>query len=409
MSGEAPPPPAPEAPRVVRRRADRGRIYLALAVVAVAAIVVGVGAGTSWFGLRAGGTSSSCPTGVTLQGAGASFPAAIVSQWTTGYHASDANTVNYQNVGAGQGITDLTEKSVDFAITDEGLNATESSSLHAQVGTVLTLAVTGAAVVVIFHPPTGYAGPLNLTGQELAAIYLGSITTWSDSQLVANNPGLASYSSGITAVHRADGAGMTYVLTTYLTQQNATWRTNPSLGTTIDPTWPNFAGSAGASGNSAVITTVKSTTGSIGYTDLYDAEVKSVAMASVVNSHGTAVLPSWADTASAIADVYAVIGASLPSPTGDWSTVSWVNASGPGDYPLAALAYMLVPQNPGHGHTASTTDATALRQWIAWVVTHGQTYNTTQFPFVSPPASLLTGDLSALSGMNYNGAALPAC
>jgi phosphate transport system substrate-binding protein len=409
MSGEAPPPPAPDAPRVVRRRGDRGRIYLGLAVVAVAAIVVGVGAGTSWFGLRASGSSASCPTGVTLQGAGASFPAAIVSQWTNGYHASDANTVNYQNSGAGQGITDLTEKSVDFAITDEGLNATENSSLHAQVGTVLTLAVTGGAVVVIFHPPTGYAGPLNLSGQELAAIYLGSITTWSDSRLVANNPGLASYSSGITAVHRSDPAGMTYVLTTYLSQQNTTWRTNPSLGTTIDPTWPTFAGSDGASGNSAVLTAVRSTVGSVGYTDLYDAQVKSVATAAVVNSHGTAIPPTWADTSSAIADVYAEIGSSLPSPTGDWSKVSWVNASGAGDYPLAAIAYMLVPQNPGHGHTASATDAAALRQWIAWVVTSGQTYNTTQFPYVSPPAALLTEDLSALSGMNYNGAGLPAC
>lgn len=395
---------------MVRRRGDRGNIYLALAVIAVAAVIVGVGAGTSWYGLRAASSSSGCPTGVTLQGAGASFPAALVTQWVASYHTAEANTVNYQNSGAGQGITDLTEKTVDFALTDEPLTSSESSALVAAVGTVLTLPVTGGAVVLVYNATAlGYSGPLNLTGTELAGIYLGMITTWS--QLSSNNPGLASSSKGIVPVHRSDPAGMTYVLTNFMSDENTTWRTSTGLGTSIDPSWwTNVTAAYGADGNKAVLTHVAGTAGAIGYTDLYDAKVtKGLSVALIVNSHSTPIYPTVANTASAIADVYAVIGPSLPSPTGNWSSVTWVNAAGATDYPLATLVYLMVPENPGAGHTASATDAAALEQWIGWVATSGQTFNSTQFPYVSPPAPLLTQDVAALSDMNYNGATLPSC
>ena len=330
MSADAPPSPPPSPPPVVRRKGDRGKIYIAVAVVAVAAIIVGVGAGTSWYGLKSS-SSTSCPTGVTLQGNGASFPAALVSQWTSNFHAATGNIVNYPNNGAVLGITYLTEKSTDFAITDEGLNSSEATALNAAVGTVLTLAVTGGAVVLVYNATAlGYAGPLNLTGTELAGIYLGMITTWS--ALASNNPGLAKISTGLTPVHRADGAGMTYVLTNFMSDQNKTWRTSTGLGTSAEPAWwTNVTAAVGATGNSNVLKDVKKTPGAIGYTDLYDAEENGLGIASVVNAHGSPIAPTEADTASAIADVYSVIGSSLPSPTGDWSTVSWVNASGAGE------------------------------------------------------------------------------
>ncbi|HYA10142.1 MAG TPA: substrate-binding domain-containing protein [Thermoplasmata archaeon] len=412
MSADAPPSPAPTPPPVVRRKSDRGRIYLVAAVVAVAAIVVGIGAGTSWYGLKTSSSSTGCPTGVTLQGNGASFPAALVSQWTTNFHTSSGNIVNYPNNGAVLGITYLTEKSTDFAITDEGLTSAEATNLTNAVGTVLTLPVTGGSVALVYNATAlGYSGPVNLTANELVGIYLGKITTWAG--LASNNAGLGKIATGLSPVHRADGAGMTYVLTNYLSDQNKTWRTTTGLGTSTDPAWwTNVTAAIGATGNSAVLKDVKKTPGAIGYTDLYDAEEAAsagVAIAAIVNSHGTAVAPTWADTASAISDVYAAIGSSLPSATGDWSSVSWVNASGPGDYPLSTLVYMMVPQNPAKGHTASLTDATALREWIQWVATTGQKYNTTQFPYVSPPTPLLTQDLSALSGMMFNNQPIPSC
>jgi phosphate transport system substrate-binding protein len=380
-------------------------------VVAVVAVLIGVGAGTSWYGLRPSSSSSGCPTGVTLQGAGAAFPASIISQWTAEFQGATSNMVNYAPSGAGQGITELTAQSVDFAVTDEGLNTTQTSGLIAAVGTFLTLPVTAGAVVAVYDIP-GFTGTLNLTATELAGIYLGQITTWNNTLLVANNNGLKSINLGITAVHRSDGAGMTYVLTNLMSDWNSTWRTNPSLGTSILPSWPKFAGAEGASGNSAMLSDVKSppkSTGTIGYSDLYDAQAKGLAMASILNSHGSYIAPTVADTTSAIDDVYNATSAFPPS-TGDWSAVTWVNASGAADYPLATLVYMLVPQAlTSSGHTSTSAGAAALRQWIAWAVTDGQFYSRTSFPFPSPPAPLLTQDMNAIATMTFNGKTFPSC
>ncbi len=409
MSAEAPPSPAPSAPPLpVRRRGDRGPLYLVAAVVLLAAVLVAVGAGTGWYGLRPQHTSASaCPTGVTLQGAGANFPAAIVSQWATNYETDSSNPVNYQSVGAGTGITDITDKSVDFAITDEGLTSDESSALTAAIGTFLTIPVTGGAVVAIYTL-TGYDHPLNLTGTELAEIYLGDITSWDNATLVANNPALSGYSVPITAVHRSDTAGMTWAFTNFLSDDDASWNTTGGLGTSLDPSWPTFAGATGASGNSAMLKDV-ATDGGIGYTDLYDAQAKGLPYASIQNPSGQYIVPTVADTAAAISHIYNTTGASLPPITGDWSAVSWVNAQGSGEYPLATLVYMLVPQDPAKGHTASATDAAALRQWVSWVATDGQAYNTTEFPFVSPPAPLLAEGLAALASMTFSGVPFPSC
>ncbi len=417
MSAPAPPtnPPPTSPPPVVRRRSDRGRLYAALGAILVVVLVVGVGAGTSWYGLKHPATTTAgCPTGIELQGQGASFPSAIVLQWAAEFGGSSGDPVNYVASSAGQGITDLTDKSVDFAITDEGLNATQTSDLQAAVGPFLTLPVTGGAVTIIYDiPGLSSAHPLNLTANELAGIYLGKITTWDNATLVANNPALASISLSIEAVHRVDAAGMTYVLTNLLSDWNSTWRNDPSLGTSISPDWPTFAGADPASGNSAMISAVKSPpagTGTIGYTDLYDAEEKSLTTALVQNAHGSYIAPTDADTTSAIDDVYNATYASLPLPTGDWSQVSWVNASGAGDYPLATLVYLLAPLNPTSStHTDTAATAAALRWWIDWIATDGQFYSRTSFPYPSPPAPLLSEDLNATATMTFGGNSFVLC
>jgi phosphate transport system substrate-binding protein len=419
MSAGAPPTSPPVAPaptpHVVRRRGDRGKLYTAIGAVAVVAVVVGVGAGTSWYGLVRPASSAGCPSGVTLQGQGAAFPSSIVLQWASEFGGASKNPVNYVPTSAGQGIAELTDKTVvDFAVTDEGLNASQGSALQAAVGPYLTLPVTGGAVVLIYDiPGLSSAHPLNLTANELAGIYLGQITTWDNATLVANNPALAGVTDAITAVHRADAAGMTYVLTNLLSDWNATWRTNPSLGTSILPDWPKFAGADPVTGNSEMLSAVKAPAagdGTIGYTDLYDAEQKGLSMALIENAHGTDVAPTVADTTSAIDDVYNATYASLPPPTGDWSGVSWVNASGAGDYPLATLVYLLAPLHLTSAlHTDTAAAAAALRWWIDWVATQGQYYSRTSFPFPSPPAPLLGEDLNATDAMTFGGASLPLC
>jgi phosphate transport system substrate-binding protein len=417
MSGTtpvAPPVSPPIPPVVVRRKGDRGRLYVALGAVAVVVILVGVGAGTSWYGFERVKSTAGCPSAVTLQGQGATFPSSIVLQWASEFGGVSGNPVNYAPTSAGQGISELTDKSVDFAITDEGLNSSQTSALEAAVGGFLTLPITGGAVAVVYDIP-GYASshPLNLTADEIAGIYLGLITSWDNATLVANNPALASVTDKITSVHRADPAGMTYVLTNLLSDWNATWRTDPSLGTSLAPDWPSFSGADPATGNSAVITAVKSPAagyGTIGYTDLYDAEQKGLSMALIQNAKGTYVAPTVTDTTSAIDDVYNATHASLPLPTGDWSQVSWVNASGASDYPLATLVYLLAPLNPTPGqHTDTAAAAAALRWWIDWIATDGQYYSRSSFPFPSPPAPLLQEDLNATAGMTFDGASFPLC
>jgi len=413
----SPPAPTPASepaglPPVVRRKGDRGRIYIVAAVVVVAAIIVGVGAGTSWYGLKTSSSSTAaCPTGVTLQGNGAAFPASLVSGvWVPGYGKASGNTVNYPGAGAVTGINDLAERTVDFAITDEGVTAAEATAFATNLSTVLTLPVTGGAVVMAYNASLLNAPQtINLTGQELAGVYLGTITTWAG--LDGNNPGLAKVTTGLTGVYRSQGAGMSYVLTNYMTDTDKAWATGTGLGTSTLPAWPKLSTTTGASGNSAMLTDLRKDAGAIGYTDLYDALEDGLTVAAIVNSAGNAITPTEANTATAIADTYSVIGSSLPALTNAsaWGDVSWVNATGSHDYPMATLSYLMVPLDPAKGHTASATDATALRQWIQYIVTTGQSYNTTQFPFVSPPKPLLTDDLNALSGMNFNGVVLPAC
>jgi len=421
MSAGNPPGPAPSPPPVVRRRGDRGKIYTVVGVIVVAALIVGVGAGTSWYGLKSTSSSSGCPTAITLQGQGAAFPSSIVLQWAAEFGGDTGNPVNYGPSGAGQGITELTDKLVDFAVTDEGLNASQSSGLQSAVGSFLTLPVTAGAVVMIYNiPGLSSKSPLNLTPTQMAGIYLGLITTWNSTALTVNNPGLNKSTSLIEPVYRSDAAGMTYVVTNLMSDWNSTWRNNPSLGTTIAPDWNvlKFPGLTPASGNSGVLNAVKSPNkgyGAIGYTDLYDASVKGDAMAHIQNSYGYAhgggyIVPTVTNTTSAIDDVYNATAATLPLPTGDWSQVSWVNASGQFDYPLATIVYILAPLNPTPStHTATSAEAAALRWWIDWVATQGQFYSRAYFPFPSPPAPLLKEDQNATAKMTFNGNSFPLC
>ncbi|HTW56107.1 MAG TPA: phosphate ABC transporter substrate-binding protein PstS [Thermoplasmata archaeon] len=399
-----PNPPAPAAAparKVVRRSARRGGLVV-VGVVIVVAILIGVGFGTHWYGLApAGSTSATCPTGVTVAGAGASFLSALLSNWETSYHAATANEVSYDPSGAGAGITSFSESTVDFAATDEPLTSTEVAGLP---GTTLTLPVSGGAVTVVYNIQ-GYSGPLNLTVTQLAGIYLGDFTSWNNAALTANNPGLPD--QPIITVHRSDGAGTTYVLTNFLSNGNATW--NTSVGISIQPSsWPTTSGGQEAEhGNAALAAYVATTPNTIGYVDLADAESHALLTAAIQNPSGDYIAPTVANTQSAINDL---AGRSFPSPTdtSGWSGLSWINAPGASDYPLATLSYFLVLQNPGIGYQPSLAKTTVLVQWLRWAVDDGQSVAASLY-YVSPPAGLLSADLSAISTVNYNGTSIPTC
>lgn len=394
------PAPTPSAP-VVRRKTGR-RTGLVLAAIVVVVVLIGVGLGTNWYGFQKSSSSTlgTCPTGVTLEGAGASFLNAVMSVWTSGYTQSATNQVDYTASGAGAGIASLSEKQVDFAATDEPLNASEISAMP---GPILTLPVTGGPVTIVYNLP-GYASVLNLSANQLAGIYLGTITNWNSSALASNNPGLPN--DPIVAVHRSDQAGTTYVLTNLLSIDNATW--NRTVGTTILPApWPSTPSEheLAEKGNSALAKAVASTPYSVGYVDLPDAINNKLATAGVLNSAGHYVQPTLAATDAAIQNLS---GQPIPSATGNWANVTWVNARGAYDYPLATLSYFVVLEDTSLGYTSSLAHAEVLIEWLHYVLTTGQTQSNS-VDYVNPPSSIVTQDLSAISAMEYQGSVIPAC
>jgi phosphate transport system substrate-binding protein len=405
MSGSPPNPsavpernePANPTRPVVRRKGSRSGAYLAIAVVVVVVVVVAVGLSTSWFGLQKAKSSATCSTGITVQGEGASYFSALMSSWQASFNSATSNIVNYQSLGAGAGITALQQKLVDFAATDEPLNASEIAGMPGQT---LTLPVTGGPLAIIYNIP-GYAHPLNLSGPLLAAIYNGTITTWNDPALLADNPYLPS--GPIYTVHRSDAAGTTFVLTSLLSDDSAWWSAH--VGTSIQPTWPAIAGATAEKGNSALAKYVAATSDTIGYVDLADAIGAKASYAAVLNPAGHFITPTVANTQAAIANLS---GQPLPSATGDWSGVSWVNSPGSYDYPLALLTYFIVLENPALGYTSSLSHAEALTQWLNWAVTSGQSYSAGLY-YDNPPATLIAQDQAAIGQMTWNGASIPTC
>jgi len=390
-------PPPPSTP--VRRRQGHAVLYVIIAIVIVV-ILVGVGAATSWYGLQKKSsttTAAACTTGVTLLGNGASFLSSLMSQWESSYNAATGNTVDYTAGSAGAGILALSEKTVDFAATDEPLNASDVTSMPGQL---LTLPITGGAVTIVYNIP-GFSGTLDLTGNQLAGIYTGTITNWNSPALATDNSGLPS--GTIVTVHRSDPAGTSYVLTNLLSLDNASWKA--TIGTSISPAWPKAPTQEAEKGNSGLAKYIAATSDTIGYVDLADAQSNKLAIAGVQNPAGHFVVPTVANTQAAINNLS---GQSIPAATGNWSAVSWVNSPGSYDYPLATLSYFLILQDPALGLPGTLADAQVLIQWITWSVDHGQGY-AAGLDYVSPPANLLSQDLSALGTMNWNGASIPAC
>jgi len=414
-SPAAPPTPpdasaAPPKPVAVHRSGSTG-LYVVIGVLVVVVIIVAAGSVTSWFGLTKSSSSSGCPTGVTIQGAGAAFPSSLISVWTSQFNGATSDLVNYQASGAGTGITDLTSKLVDFAVTDEPLVGTQASQMNAAVGTTLTLPIMGGAVSIIYYIP-GFTGTLQLNGTELFQIFNGNITTWDNGMLVGNNPGLSTITTSILVVERSDAAGMSYVLSNYLSDVSSYWASK--VGTSIQPSWPTWSISGGGKnvpepGNSAVIKEVAGNAGAIGYTDLYDAGVHSLPSAQIQNHAGDYVAPSVASTKAAVTDIYNAATTAYPTSTGNWSAVTWVNGPGSGDYPLATLVYAMLPEEVSNGYTFSMTSAQVLVLWFHWVLTTGQSFNQTAYPFIDPPSALVSQALTGLSAVNFKGSLVSVC
>ena len=288
-------------------------------------------------------------SGAALTGAGATFPAPLYSKWFDAYATKTGVKINYQPIGSGGGIRQLSEQTVDFGATDAPMSDAELAK--AKGGEVLHVPTALGAVVVIYNLP-GVPTGLKLTGEVIAAIYQGQITRWNDPRIASLNAGLALPARDILVVHRSDGSGTTFVFSDYLASVSAGWATKPGKGKELR--WPT---GLGAKGNDGVSGQVKQTPGAIGYTELAYATQNELTMAAVRNAAGEFVSPTIESVTAAAA------GAAAPLPPGTDYRVSIVNAPGTGVYPISSFTWIIA-----YAKQADAAKGKQLTDFLRWAL-----------------------------------------
>ncbi|HEY3114948.1 MAG TPA: phosphate ABC transporter substrate-binding protein PstS [Gemmatimonadaceae bacterium] len=288
---------------------------------------------------------------VDLTGAGATFPYPIYSKWFSDYAQRTGVKINYQSIGSGGGIRQLSEQTVDFGASDGPMSDQELA--NAKGGPVLHFPTVMGAVVMTYNVP-GINRALNLSGDVIADIYSGKITRWNDARIVAQNRGVSLPNSDILVVHRSDGSGTTYIFSDYLTSVSSSWAS--SLGRGKEIKWPV---GLGGKGNEGVAGQVKQTPGSIGYVELAYAKQNKLPYANVRNATGRYVAPSIASITAAAA------GMKLPKNT-DYR-ISIVNAPGNDSYPISSMTWILVYQNQ-----PDRVKGTKLVNFLRWAYKDGE-------------------------------------
>ena len=302
--------------------------------------------------LAAGGYAAS---DTLINGAGATFPNPIYQKWFSDYHKAHPEVhINYQSLGSGAGIKQVTEGTVDFGASDGPMSdeqITEFRQKHG-FGILHFPTVLGAAVPTYNIP--GVSAGLKFTPEALAGIYLGKITKWNDAELAKANPGVKLPGNDIVVVHRSDGSGTTYCWTDYLSKVSAEWKSKVGKGTAVN--WPV---GLGGKGNEGVSGQVKQTANSIGYVELVYALQNKLPYGDVKNSSGAFVK---ADLASITA---AAAAAAKEMP--DDFRVSITNAPGKGAYPISTFTWLLIPEQ-----IKDSTKLNAIKGFLGWMLTTGQ-------------------------------------
>ena len=273
--------------------------------------------------------AGSASSEVLVNGAGATFPYPLYSKWFTEYAKVDHSVkFNYQSIGSGGGIKQITAQTVDFGASDKFLSDEE---LKAAPGKLLHLPTVMGAVVVTYNVP-GVAKGLKLNSEEVANIFLGKITMWNDPKIAGDNPGVQLPAKPIVVVHRSDGSGTTSIFTDYLTGVNQEWSKRVGKGASVK--WPI---GLGGKGNEGVAGQIKTTPFSIGYVELAYAFENKLPFASLKNKSGNFVEPSIRTTSAAAA-------AAAKNMPADYR-VSLVNQIGKDAYPIVGFTWLLVYEN----------------------------------------------------------------
>jgi phosphate transport system substrate-binding protein len=330
------------------------------------------------------GPASPAGGSVALQGAGATFPFPLYSKWIDAYNKKSPNVkIDYQSIGSGGGIKQITERTVDFGASDAPM---KDEQLHAIQGNEIMHIPTVLGAVVVTYNLQGVQSGLKLDGQTVADVYLGNVKRWNDAKIASQNPGVTLPDTPILPVYRSDGSGTTSIFTDYLAKVSPDWKGKVGSGTSVS--WP--AG-VGAKGNEGVTGQVKSTPGAMGYVELIYAEQNKLPYASVKNMAGEYVTPSL--------DAVTAAGAAAAKTIPDDLRVSITNAEGAGAYPISGFTYLLVYKNYD-----DQAKGKALSDFIMWALNDGETM-AKDLTYAPLPAEVQQKALAKVKLMNHNGTA----
>lgn len=291
---------------------------------------------------------------IVILGAGSSFDYPLFSKMFHEYYTNNGVKVNYQSVGSGAGISQLTHKTVDFGASDAPMKATQESDAGAPV---IHIPVTAGAVTITYNLP-GFDQTLQLSPKVLADIFMGKITKWDDANIQAVNPGVKLPTTAIVVAHRSDGSGTTSIFTDYLSKVNDDWKNKVGAGTAVS--WPI---GLGGKGNEGVAGLVRQTPGAIGYVELAYAIQNKMPYAEIQNQAGKFIKPS-------IESVTAAANVDIPAD----GKVLLTNTSAPEGYPIAGFSWVIIYQEQHYGNNTKAK-AETLVKLLNWMIHDGQQYS----------------------------------
>jgi phosphate transport system substrate-binding protein len=310
-----------------------------------------------------------------INGAGATFPYPIYSKWFSEYNKLHANVeINYQSIGSGGGIQQVTKQTVFFGASDGPMT---DEQLKSAPGKIQHFPTVLGAVVPVYNLPS-VSAELKFSGPVLADIFLGKITKWNDPAIAKLNAGVTLPSTDITVAHRADGSGTTYIWVDYLSKVSPEWKGKVGVATSVN--WPTGVGGRGNEGVSGL---VKQTPGAVGYVELIYALQNKIAYGTVLNAAGESVKATTASVTAAAAAAAAQMPADF--------RVSITNAPGKGVYPISSFTWMLLYEDAKDKAQAKT-----MVDFMKWALVDGQKY-CVDLGYAPLPAAVVKLEMAALA------------
>jgi phosphate transport system substrate-binding protein len=330
------------------------------------------------------GTALCPPAGSasSLTGAGATFPFPLYTKWIDEFGKLCDAQINYQSIGSGGGIKQITAKTVDFGASDGIMNDEQTAAAEAAGGPILHIPMTVGAVAVVLNLPDVTQGQVKLAPDVLADIYLKKITKWNDARIVADNSGVNLPDTDIAVVHRSDGSGTSFIFTNYLSKVSQEWSDKVGFATSVE--WP---GDIGGEGNEGVANQVRQIPGAIGYVELAYAIQNNLSWAAIRNQSGKFEEPSLEGATAA------ATGVSLPNDM----KVLLTDSSNPDAYPIVGFTWILAYVNQ-----TDKAKGQALVYYLWWSIHDGQQF-TTDLKYAPLSQDAVKKAEAEIKSINYQG------